>query len=80
VEGSDVSDGESGVSETAQQNTFQQILELLSDRCEAAKKELDKNWMYQIFTLGVGLGLIYGLAHSLSENSSTIQTTCWFFI
>ena len=40
------------------------ILELLSNKCQMATVALDKNWTYQIVSLGVGLGLIYGLGQS----------------
>ncbi len=43
------------------------ILELLSNKCQMATVALDKNWTYQIVSLGVGLGLIYGLGESLSR-------------
>ena len=43
------------------------LVKLLSEQCERAKGDLDKNWMYQIISLGVGLGLIYGLGALLSK-------------
>jgi hypothetical protein len=43
------------------------ILELLSNKCQIATVALDKNWTYQIISLGVGLGLIYGLGEALSR-------------
>jgi hypothetical protein len=41
-------------------------IELISKKCDSAKEDLDKNWIYQIITLGVGLGLIYGLGGAIS--------------
>jgi hypothetical protein len=43
------------------------LLELLSEKCEKAKDDLENNWTYQILSLGIGLGLIYGLGDPLSR-------------
>lgn len=43
------------------------LVELLSEKCDRAKIDLEKNWTYQIISLGVGLGLISGLGALLSK-------------
>jgi hypothetical protein len=44
-----------------------QILDLVAKKCDSAKKDLEKNWTYQIFSVGASLGLICGLGKLLSK-------------
>jgi hypothetical protein len=46
---------------------MEKCIDLLSKKCDSAMEDLDKNWTYQIITLGLGLGLIYGLGSAISK-------------
>ena len=46
---------------------MEKCIDLLSKKCDSAKEDLDKNWTYQIITLGLGLGLIYGFGSAISK-------------
>jgi hypothetical protein len=46
---------------------IEKSVDLLSAKCDSAKEDLDKNWVYQITTLGIGLGLIFGLGEAFSK-------------
>jgi hypothetical protein len=45
----------------------EKIVEILLNKCQIATVALDRNWTSQIISLGVGLGLIYGLGRDLSN-------------
>jgi len=47
---------------------LEKLLELVIKKCDDAKKDLEKNWTYQIISVGVSLGLIFGLGQAISKH------------
>ena len=62
-----IATSEPGRSDDSTREFMDKCIDLLSKKCDDAKKDLDKNWTYQIITLGLGLGLIYGLGEAVSK-------------
>jgi hypothetical protein len=44
------------------------LLGLLYQKCEGAKTDLEHNWIYQIASVGISLGLMFGLAEPISKH------------
>jgi hypothetical protein len=44
-----------------------ELIELVWNICEVSKKDLEKNWIYQMILAGISLSLVFGLGRLLSK-------------
>ncbi len=47
---------------------LEKLLDLVIKKCDDSKKDLEKNWTYQIIAVGVSVGLIFGLGQAISKH------------